>query len=149
MADGQNEYNIVQMRKPAPASRRVYASEGAPLISGPNGSSKARKTERGKPVSALCLQPRMRRTASFIEVGGLPLRCIRQNQREAGSTPLQGHQDHEGRRREVSSTPGEKRGRCDQGALTPKCQSLIQTVNHDIRTAKNSVAETLAQKIVR
>ena len=58
MADG-NEYNIFQMKEAGRPVEPVYASEGSPLIIGPNGIFKGSpQSERGKAVSVVLLQPR-------------------------------------------------------------------------------------------
>ena len=57
MADG-NEYNIFQMKEAGRPVEPVYATEGSPLIIGPNGVFKdAPQSERGKTVPVVQPQP--------------------------------------------------------------------------------------------
>ncbi len=96
MADG-NEYNIFQMKEAGRPVEPVYATEGSPLIIGPNGVFK----DAPNPNAARLFQ-------SFSSQPGGPAahhRCRRpalgafSNRRKGGAQAAQGHQDHEGRRR--------------------------------------------------
>ena len=58
MADG-NEYNIFQMKEAGRPVEPVYATEGSPLIIGPNGIFKSlAQSERGKTVPGVLPGPR-------------------------------------------------------------------------------------------
>jgi iron(III) transport system substrate-binding protein len=85
MADG-NEYNIFQMKESGRPVQPVYASEGSPLIIGPNGVFKAAP----HPNAARLFQSfSLSREAQqlIINVGGL--RSVHaQTQEKAGRTPL-------------------------------------------------------------
>jgi iron(III) transport system substrate-binding protein len=100
------------------------------------------QSERGKTVPVVLLQPRGQQL--IIDVGGL--RSVHpQTQGEGGPQAVQGHQDHEGRRRR-----GGKRERRDQGALYQDLPRLIrrQRCAHDIRIAPNLRRRNACRKIV-
>ena len=153
MADG-NEYNILQMKETGRPVEPVYASEGSPLIIGPNGIFK----DSPNPNAAKLFQ-------SFCFSRGGPAahhRCRRPalgasaDPGEARAYAVQGHQDHEGRCR-----GGGKAGRQHQVALYQDFPRLIPGVRGSFRhqshsdigaimtseLPKTAVAETLAAKI--
>ena len=115
-ADG-NEYNLFQLKEAGRPVEPVYATEGTPLVVGPNGIFKnapnpnAARLFQNYCFSAECQQ-------LIIDVGGL--RSVHPQAKEKpGRKPLQGHQDHEGgcRRRSRSR-------RRDQDALQQAVQGL-------------------------
>ena len=109
MADG-NEYNIFQMKEAGRPVEPVYASEGSPLIIGPNGIFKAlAQSERRQAVSVVLPQPR---GAAAHHRCRRPALGASADPGEGRPQAAQGHQDHEGRR-----GGGRKRGRGDQVAL--------------------------------
>ena len=126
MADG-NEYNIFQMKEAGRPVEPVYATEGSPLIIGPNGVFKdAPNPNAAKLFQSFSLSREAQQL--IIDVGGL--RSVHsQTAGEGGPQAAQGHQDHEGRRR-----GGRERGRGDQGALH---QDLPRLIRHDLRTAQD------------
>ncbi len=121
MADG-NEYNIFQMREAGRPVEPVYASEGSPLIIGPNGIFKEfSQSQRGEAVSVVLSRPgctaaycRYRR-AAFGAPG---------DPGEARAQASQGNQNHEGRRHRRG-----KAGRRDQGPLQQNLPRLIPEIS--------------------
>jgi iron(III) transport system substrate-binding protein len=85
MADG-NEYNIFQMKEAGRPVEPVYASEGSPLIIGPNGIFKAAPNPNAaKLFQAFCLGRDAQQLS--IDVGGL--RSVHpQTQEKPGRKPL-------------------------------------------------------------
>ncbi|WJR76395.1 extracellular solute-binding protein [Bradyrhizobium sp. NP1] len=85
MADG-NEYNIFQMKEAGRSVEPVYATEGSPLIVGPNGIFKAAPNPNAaKLFQAFCLGREAQQL--IIDVGGL--RSVHaQTQERAGRKPL-------------------------------------------------------------
>ena len=95
MADG-NEYNIFQMKEAGRPVEPVYATEGSPLIIGPNGVFKdAPQSERGKAVPVVQPQPRGPAAHHRCRRPALGASADRGKGRAHAA---QGHQDHEGRR---------------------------------------------------
>jgi len=69
MADG-NEYNIFQLKESGQPVEVVYATEGSPLIIGPNGILKAAPNPNAARLfQSYCFSPEAQQTA--IDVGGL------------------------------------------------------------------------------
>jgi iron(III) transport system substrate-binding protein len=85
MADG-NEYNIFQMREAGRPVEPVYASEGSPLIVGPNGIFKGSPNPNAaKLFQSFCLGRDAQQL--IIDVGGL--RSVHsQTQEKAGRRPF-------------------------------------------------------------
>jgi iron(III) transport system substrate-binding protein len=85
MADG-NEYNIFQMKEAGRPVEPVYASEGSPLIVGPNGIFKASPNPNAaKLFQSFCLGRDAQQL--IIDVGGL--RSVHpQTQEKAGRKPF-------------------------------------------------------------
>jgi iron(III) transport system substrate-binding protein len=85
MADG-NEYNIFQMREAGRPVEPVYATEGSPLIIGPNGIFKSSPNPNAaKLFQAFCLGREAQQL--IIDVGGL--RSVHPDtQEKAGRKPL-------------------------------------------------------------
>jgi iron(III) transport system substrate-binding protein len=85
MADG-NEYNILQMKETGRPVEPVYASEGSPLIIGPNGIFKdSPNPNAAKLFQSYCFSPEAQQL--IIDVGGL--RSVHpQTQEKAGRTPF-------------------------------------------------------------
>jgi iron(III) transport system substrate-binding protein len=85
MADG-NEYNIFQLREAGRPVEPVYASEGSPLIIGPNGIFKASPNPNAaKLFQSFCLARDAQQL--IIDAGGL--RSVHAQTREkAGRKPL-------------------------------------------------------------
>jgi iron(III) transport system substrate-binding protein len=85
MADG-NEYNIFQLREAGRPVEPVYASEGSPLIIGPNGVFKdAPHPNAAKLFQSFCLSREAQQL--IIDVGGL--RSVHPDTKEkAGRKPL-------------------------------------------------------------
>src|ERR1700726_1118976 len=85
MADG-NEYNILQMKETGRPVEPVYASEGSPLIIGPNGIFKnSPNPNAAKLFQSFCFSPEAQQL--IIDVGGL--RSVHPQTREkAGRTPF-------------------------------------------------------------
>ena len=111
MADG-NEYNVFQIKESGQPVEPVYATEGSPLIVGPNGIFKnAPNPNAARLFQSYCFTPECQQL--IIDVGGL--RSVHpQTKEKAGPQAVQGHQDHEGRcgarsrnspRRSRSATP--------------------------------------------
>ena len=95
MADG-NEYNLFQLKEAGQPVEIVYATEGSPLIVGPNGVFKnAPNPERRAAVPELLLHARSASSSSSMSAGCA--RCIRRRRRRPGRTPFKRHQDDEGR----------------------------------------------------
>ena len=117
-ADG-NEYNVFQIKEKGGPVEPVYATEGSPLIIGPNGIFKdGAQSQCRAPVPELLLLARVpaahhrRRRAALGPSAG---------QGEGGPQAVQGDQDHEGRRRR-----GREDGRGDQGALHQDLQGVAR-----------------------
>ena len=69
MADG-NEYNILQMKETGRPVEPVYASEGSPLIIGPNGIFKnSPNPNAAKLFQSFCFSPEAQQL--IIDIGGL------------------------------------------------------------------------------
>src|SRR5258708_2515872 len=85
MADG-NEYNIFQMREAGRPVEPVYASEGSPLIIGPNGIFKGSPNPNAaKLFQSFCFSRDAQQL--IIDVGGL--RSVHpQTQEKAGRKPF-------------------------------------------------------------
>src|SRR6202051_463893 len=85
MADG-NEYNILQMKETGRPVEPVYASEGSPLIIGPNGIFKnSPNPNAAKLFQSFCFSPEAQQL--IIDVGGL--RSVHPQTREkAGRMPF-------------------------------------------------------------
>jgi iron(III) transport system substrate-binding protein len=85
MADG-NEYNIFQLKEAGRPVEPVYASEGSPLIIGPNGIFKSSPNPNAaKLFQSFCLGREAQQL--IIDVGGL--RSVHPDTKEkAGRTPL-------------------------------------------------------------
>jgi iron(III) transport system substrate-binding protein len=85
MADG-NEYNIFQLREAGRPVEPIYASEGSPMIIGPNGIFKGSPNPNAaKLFQSFCLGREAQQL--IIDVGGL--RSVHPDIREkAGRTPL-------------------------------------------------------------
>ena len=85
MADG-NEYNIFQMKESGRPVEPVYASEGSPLIIGPNGVFKSSPNPNAaKLFQSFCLSREAQQL--IIDVGGL--RSVHpETQEKAGRRPL-------------------------------------------------------------
>jgi iron(III) transport system substrate-binding protein len=85
MADG-NEYNIFQMKEAGRPVEPVYASEGSPLIIGPNGIFKSSPNPNAaKLFQSFCLGRDAQQL--IIDVGGL--RSVHaQTQEKPGRTPF-------------------------------------------------------------
>src|SRR5580658_8316067 len=85
MADG-NEYNILQMKETGRPVEPVYASEGSPLIIGPNGIFKdSPNPNAAKLFQSFCFSPEAQQL--IIDVGGL--RSVHpQTKEKAGRTPF-------------------------------------------------------------
>jgi len=85
MADG-NEYNIFQMKEAGRPVEPVYASEGSPLIIGPNGIFKGSPNPNAaKLFQSFCLGREAQQL--IIDVGGL--RSVHpETQEKAGRKPL-------------------------------------------------------------
>jgi len=85
MADG-NEYNILQMRETGRPVEPVYASEGSPLIIGPNGIFKdSPNPNAARLFQSFCFSPEAQQL--IIDVGGL--RSVHPQTREkAGRMPF-------------------------------------------------------------
>src|ERR1700720_1289653 len=85
MADG-NEYNILQMKETGRPVEPVYASEGSPLIIGPNGIFKnSPNPNAAKLFQSFCFSPEAQQL--IIDVGGL--RSVHpQTQEKPGRTPF-------------------------------------------------------------
>jgi len=85
MADG-NEYNIFQMKDAGRPVEPVYASEGSPLIIGPNGVFKSSPNPHSAQLfQAFCLSREAQQL--IIDVGGL--RSVHpETQEKAGRKPL-------------------------------------------------------------
>ena len=93
MADG-NEYNIFQMKEAGRPVEPVYASEGSPLIIGPNGDLQGSpQSERRKTVSVV--QPRPRGPAAHHRCRR-PALGASADPGEGRAQAVQGNQDHEG-----------------------------------------------------
>ena len=125
MADG-NEYNIFQMKESGRPVEPVYATEGSPLIIGPNGIFKGSPN----PNAAKLFQSfSLGREAQqlIIDAGGL--RSVHaQTQEKAGRKPLK---DIKTMKDDAAAV--EKRERIDQVALHEDLPRLI----HGVRTAQN------------
>ena len=137
MADG-NEYNIFQMKEAGRPVDPVYASEGSPLIIGPNGVFK----DAPHPKAARLFQSfSLSREAQqlIIDVGGL--RSVHsQTSEKAGRKPLK---DIKTMKDDAAAV--EKESDFDQGALH---QDLPRLTAMAPQLPTTSVAETLAGKIV-
>jgi iron(III) transport system substrate-binding protein len=85
MADG-NEYNIFQIKEKSGPVQEVYASEGSPLIGGPNGRFKAAPNPNAaKLFTAYSFTPECQQL--IIDVGGL--RSVHpQTKDKPGRTPF-------------------------------------------------------------
>ena len=85
MADG-NEYNILQMKETGRPVEPVYASEGSPLIIGPNGIFKdSPNPNAARLFQSFCFSPEAQQL--IIDVGGL--RSVHPQTREkAGRMPF-------------------------------------------------------------
>ena len=85
MADG-NEYNIFQIKEKGGPVEPVYATEGSPLIIGPNGVFKvAPNPNAAKLFQAYCFTPEAQQL--IIDIGGL--RSMHPNTKEkAGRKPF-------------------------------------------------------------
>jgi iron(III) transport system substrate-binding protein len=85
MADG-NEYNILQMKETGRPVEPVYASEGSPLIIGPNGIFKnSPNPNAARLFQSFCFSPEAQQL--IIDVGGL--RSVHpQTQEKAGRMPF-------------------------------------------------------------
>src|ERR1700753_4215187 len=85
MADG-NEYNIFQLKEAGRPVEPVYATEGSPLIIGPNGVFKdAPHPNAAKLFQSFCLRPQGQQL--IIDVGGL--RSVHPDTKDkAGRKPL-------------------------------------------------------------
>ncbi len=66
-ADG-NEYNIFQIKESGGPVEPVYATEGTPLVVGPNAIFKTRRTRTPRGCSSALLQPECQQLIS--DVGG-------------------------------------------------------------------------------
>ena len=115
-ADG-NEYNIFQIKENGGPVEPVYATEGTPLVIGPNGIFK----DAPNPNAARLFQ-------SYLLLAGVPAAHHRRRRPALGASAgqgegrpqaVQGHQDDEGRRRRRRED-----GRGDQGALHQAVQGL-------------------------
>jgi iron(III) transport system substrate-binding protein len=87
MADG-NEYNIFQLREAGRPVEPVYASEGTPIITGPNGIFKnSPNPNAAKLFQSFCFSRDAQQL--IIDVGGL--RSVHpQTQEKPGRRPLKG-----------------------------------------------------------
>ena len=84
MADG-NEYNIFQLKEAGRPVEPVYASEGSPLIIGPNGMFKdVAASERGEAVPVVL--PRAARRSSSSSMSAACARCIRTPRRRPAAS---------------------------------------------------------------
>jgi iron(III) transport system substrate-binding protein len=85
MADG-NEYNIVQLKEAGRPVEPVYATEGSPMIVGPNGIFKGSPNPNAaKLFQSFCFSREAQQL--IIDIGGL--RSVHpQTQEKAGRTPL-------------------------------------------------------------
>jgi iron(III) transport system substrate-binding protein len=85
MADG-NEYNILQMKETGRPVEPVYASEGSPLIIGPNGIFKnSPNPNAAKLFQSFCFSPEAQQL--IIDIGGLRS-AHPQTREKAGRTPF-------------------------------------------------------------
>jgi iron(III) transport system substrate-binding protein len=85
MADG-NEYNIFQMKEAGRPVEPVYASEGSPLIIGPNGIFKTSPNPNAaKLFQSFCFSREAQQL--IIDVGGLRS-AHPQTQEKPGRTPF-------------------------------------------------------------
>ena len=134
-ADG-NEYNIFQIKEKGGPVEPVYATEGTPLVVGPNGMFKdAPNPNAARLFQCFCFSPRVpaahlrrRRPALGASAG----------QGEGRPQAVQGDQDHEGGRRRRRED-----GRGDQGALHQDIQGV--TLTHVIPCSERSRAKELAR----
>jgi extracellular solute-binding protein len=136
MADG-NEYNIFQMKEAGRPVEPVYATEGSPLIVGPNGIFKSSPNPSAAKLFP-GVQSRSRGAAAHH-------RCRRPALGASGHSgkgrpqTAEGDQDYEGRCR-----GGRAAERPDQSALLENLPRVIVSTG----LTKISVAQTLADKIV-
>ncbi len=93
MADG-NEYNIFQLREAGRPVEPVYASEGSPLIIGPNGVFKSSPNPNAAKIVPV-VQPWARRPAAHHRCRRLALGASA-DPGEGGPQAAPGYQDHEG-----------------------------------------------------
>src|SRR5580693_2792746 len=85
MADG-NEYNIFQLREAGRPVEPVYASEGTPIIIGPNGIFKnSPNPNAAKLFQSFCFSPEAQQL--IIDIGGLRS-AHPQTREKAGRTPF-------------------------------------------------------------
>jgi iron(III) transport system substrate-binding protein len=98
-ADG-NEYNLFQLKESGRPVEPIYASEGTPLVIGPNAVFKnAPNPNAARLFQSYCFSAECQQ---LISTSADCARCIRRP-RKARPQALQGDQDHEGgcrRRRE-------------------------------------------------
>jgi iron(III) transport system substrate-binding protein len=94
MADG-NEYNIFELKEKGRPVEPIYASEGSPLIIGPNAIFKSSPNPNAaKLFQSFCLGREAQQL--IIDAGGL--RSVHPDEGEGGPQAAEGDQDHEGRR---------------------------------------------------
>ena len=131
MADG-NEYNIFQMKEKGRPVEPVYATEGSPLIIGPNGIFKdSPNPNAAKLFQSFCFSRDAQQL--IIDVGGL--RSVHpQTQEKPGRKPFK---DIKTMKDDAAAV--EKEGDCDQGALYQDLPRLTRrsSRHHDIPIAKN------------
>ena len=117
MADG-NEYNMFVEKEKGSPVEIVYATEGSPLIVGPNASVQERpQSERRAAVPELLL---LARGPAVVDRCRRPAFAASRGQGEARAQAVQRDQEDEGR-----SGGGGKDERADQGALQQAVRSLM------------------------
>jgi iron(III) transport system substrate-binding protein len=127
MADG-NEYNMFVEKEKGSPVEIVYATEGSPLIVGPNALFKnAPNPNAARLFQSFCFSPRP--SSSPIDVGGL--RSLHPEVKEKpGAQAVQRDQEDEGR-----SGGGGKDERADQGALQQAVRSVTARCHRPRRRA--------------
>ena len=125
MADG-NEYNLLQLHEAGRPVEPVYATEGSPLIIGPNGIFKAAPhPNAARLFQAFCFGREAQQLS--IDVGGL--RSVHpQTQEKPGRKPLR-----EIKTMKDDAAAVETQGERDQGALQPDFPGLTAGHPHDVR----------------
>ncbi len=86
MADG-NEYNVFQLKESGRPVEPVYATEGTPLVIGPNGLFKnAPNPNAARLFQNFCFSAGM--PAAHHPTSAASARCIRRSRRSAGRKPF-------------------------------------------------------------
>ena len=140
MADG-NEYNIFQLKEKGRPVEPVYATEGSPLIIGPNGIFKSSPNPNAaKLFQSFCFSRDAQQL--IIDVGGL--RSVHpQTQEKPGRKPFK---DIKTMKDDAAAV--EKEGDAIKAHYSKTVPRLIRPATMTSQLPRTSVAETLADKIV-